>query len=188
MLHHSRACAEQIPWPDVMAWMNEVRAEQKRPPLDLVSWEAWRGLIQRSAQTSASSGRLLGLLDMLPGTGTEYLTCQPSLACSSECRTHPDDTYLTCASIKLFFNRCALRRCTAAVKAEAVGSVSAQTTAAIMRGHAQPRPLEGKLAIVTGASSGIGRAIAVALAQAGSVTVPVSTGCICTLTRWACRK
>eukprot|EP00041_Stephanoeca_diplocostata_P019927 m.436485 g.436485 ORF g.436485 m.436485 type:complete len:691 (-) comp21425_c0_seq6:779-2851(-) len=157
----------QIPWPEVTAWMNDVRAEQKLAPLEIVSWVAWRELVQRSAQTSASSGRLLGLLDMLPGTGTEYLACQPYLACSSECQTHSDDVYLTRASLKLFFNRCVLRRCTAAVKAEAVGSVSAQTTAAIMRGHATAKPLEGKLAIVTGASSGIGRAIAVALAQAG---------------------
>ena len=32
----------------------------------------------------------------------------------------------------------------------------------------EPRPLEGKVAVVTGASSGIGRAIAEALAQAGA--------------------
>ena len=40
----------------------------------------------RGRKISASTTRLLGLIDLLPNGAVEYLSCQPYLQCSDACK------------------------------------------------------------------------------------------------------
>lgn len=149
---------KQIPWPKVVSWINEVRKEDKLCPLKQVQWKEWHKLVRNEAHKSIEGEKLLALIENLPGNCVEYLYRQPLLQCDVECQIHKEEDYLSSTSLKCFFSR--IKNQKFVIEPKIVGlnndpvSITKQT-------------LNGKVAIVTGSSSGIGRAIAVALAQAG---------------------
>ena len=153
---------EQVPWPQVAVWMDEVRADKKMAPLKRVEWGEWRALVAEASKTSVSTSKLMGLIDAFPGGGPEYLASQPLLACSPECLVDTSDRFLSSRSLNLFFSRANIMKMYS-VESCTVGSNDSVTS----RTLSAPRLLSGKVALITGASSGIGRGIAIALAQAG---------------------
>ena len=156
------------PWSQVVAWMDEVRLERKLPKLKQIAWDEWRNVVKDIAKTSVSTTKLLGLIDLLPNGGVEYLSCQPYLECSKTCMDSDDiDKYnISTASLKLFLNRLKMQKMFS-IKTKKVGNSGGSTEVKTASIAQTIRSLEGKVAIVTGASSGIGRGIVVELARAG---------------------
>ena len=149
--------------------MDECREESKLAKLELVEWDAWRNMIQETAKISASTTRLLRLTDLLPNGAVEYLSCQPYLQCSNACKPigEKGSEYLSTASLKLFLNRLKMQKMSS-IQPTRVGNRDPEiSNGPSKNGRANARPLEGKVAIVTGASSGIGRGIAIELARSG---------------------
>ena len=136
--------------------------------LERVSWDEFCSVVQdASAATSATPEEisLAVLVETLPG-GASYLATQPILDCTA---------FDAAAGFVGLPPRPRLDRGTVA------RYVSANPRAKTARKLGDPRrqsrylapvgPLAGKVAIVTGASSGIGRGIALALADAGCAVV-----------------
>ena len=128
-----------------------------------VSWGAFVEFVRAAAATPRASKAelsLAALVDALPG-GASYLARQPLLQCTA---------FDAAASAAGFRTRAELvplavqRYVDAHPRSSALSVMGGEIASRVV---ARRGPLAGKVAVVTGASSGIGRGISVALAEAG---------------------
>jgi hypothetical protein len=131
-----------------------------------VSWGAFVEFVRAAAATPRASKAelsLAALVDALPG-GASYLARQPLLQCTA---------FDAAASAAGFRTRAELvplavqRYVDAHPRSSALSVMGGEIASRVVARAARRGPLAGKVAVVTGASSGIGRGISVALAEAG---------------------
>lgn len=138
-------------------WLFEWMAAHEIP-VKIIPFEAWRKrVVDYEASTEGVRAEVTRLLDNLVGTEDFFgkmTTCSNGHLRETLQRIDMEFPKLDPELWENYFHHLRSRKivCPLATKLSS----------------SEPRPLEGKVAVVTGASSGIGRAIAEALAQAGA--------------------
>jgi len=165
------------PWNMVLQWLDELLAK----PLRRVVFSDFRAVIDQSLQSpsevdASSLTRLSSLLEGIPGGCDSYMALQPQLDCKEF------DTAIRSLSLSprvgllpkylgLFLH--VLNPNLLRIPYSPEPAFYSPSPSPILKPMNPPQiadpslPLNGKVAVVTGASSGIGRGIAVALAKAG---------------------
>ena len=147
-------------WEDVLS-----RIEAASTPVRRVSWSVFSDTVRAAAaapRASIAELSLAALVDALPG-GASYLARQPVLECAAFDAAVRAAGFRARADLRPIAVERFVR---AHPRANARGAVDDETADRVAR-SARSGPLAGKVAVVTGASSGIGRGISIALAEAG---------------------